>query len=250
MDISGSTILITGGGSGIGRGLAAAFHAGGAKVIISGRRAAALAEVADAHPGMGTAEVDMADGASVAELARRIALDHPALDVLVNNAGIMVPESVAEVGPVDAVAERTIATNLLGPILLTTALLPTLRARPRAAIINTSSGLAFVPLAAFPTYSASKAAIHSYTQSLRAQLRGSAIDVIELIPPYVQTTLTGEAQAGDPAAMPLDDFIAEAMAILERTPTPVEIAVTRVEFFTRAQAEQRYDVAFEALNSH
>ena len=250
MNFNGSTILITGGGSGIGRGLAEAFHTQGAQVIIAGRRLAVLTEVAAANPGMTTADLDIADQSSIKRFAEQISRDHPTLDVLVNNAGIMLPESFTDSSRDSKVAEMTVATNLLGPMLLTNALLPALRARPQATIINVSSGLAFVPLAAFPTYCATKAAIHSYSQALRRQMQGSHVDVIELIPPYVQTMLTGEAQANDPNAMPLAEFITEVMDLLAQNPTPGEVAVKRVEFMTLAQTEQRYAAAFEALNAH
>lgn len=190
MDMSGNTILITGGGSGIGRGLAEAFHAGGNHVIVAGRRQGPLAEVADAHPGMSTVMLDVTDPAAIRAIPQRVADDYPALNVLINNAGIMATEDVMA-DPLDlSVCEATVAANLFGPIRLTAALLPLLRRQAAAAVINVTSGLAFVPRADTPTYSATKAAMHSYTQSLRFLLRDTSVQVFELAPPLVATDLT------------------------------------------------------------
>ena len=149
---------------------------------------------------------------------------------------------------VAADAEATIATNLLGPIRLTAALLPHLEKQPRATIMTVSSGLAFVPLAMNPTYCATKAAIHSYTQSLRYQLRNTSIQVLELVPPYVQTELMGARQASDPTAMPLKDFIVETMQILRSSPEATEICVERVKPLRFAEASGHYDDFFKKLN--
>ncbi|MDF2799243.1 MAG: short-chain dehydrogenase/reductase [Devosia sp.] len=186
MRMSGNTILITGGGSGIGRGLAEAFHRAGNQVIISGRRQDALDAVTAANPGMAAFTADMTDPEAIRDFAQRVIAAFPALNAVINNAGIMVDEDVIA-GDYLPVAEATVATNLLGPIRLTAALLPHLLAQPRAAVLTVSSGLAFVPKASTPTYSATKAAIHSYSQSLRHQLRHTGVEVIELAPPYVQT---------------------------------------------------------------
>ena len=145
-------------------------------------------------------------------------------------------------------AEATMATNLLGPIRLTAALLPTLLAQPHAAILTVSSGLAFVPLAMTPAYCATKAAIHSYTQSLRYQLKDTAVQVIELVPPYVQTELMGEHQATDPNAMPLADFIAETMHLLKTRPDADEVLVERVKPLRFAEANGNYDAFFRQMN--
>lgn len=228
MQITGNTILITGGGSGIGRGLAEAFHKAGNQVIISGRRQAAMDEVTSANPGMASFTVDMTDKASITEFAQAVTAAHPTLNAVVNNAGIMVDEDIAAAPGYLQTAEDTIATNLLGPIRLTAALLPHLLQQSRAAILTVSSGLAFVPKASTPTYSATKAAIHSYSQSLRYQLRNTAVEVIEIAPPYVQTTLQGERQANDPNAMPLADYIAETMDLLAAGPENGEVLVQRV----------------------
>lgn len=227
MQTTGNTILITGGGSGIGRGLAEAFHAQGNKVIISGRRQSALDEVVAANPGMAAVTVDMTDAAAIAAFAAKVIEVHPTLNAVINNAGIMVDEDVVG-GDYLSIAEDTIATNLLGPIRLTSALLPHLLAQPRATVLTVSSGLAFVPKASTPTYSATKAAIHSYSQSLRHQLRNTSVEVIEIAPPYVQTYLQGAHQASDPNAMPLAEYLAETMTLLAGEPENGEVLVQRV----------------------
>jgi uncharacterized oxidoreductase len=216
--LSGNTILVTGGGSGIGRELAREFHQLGNKVIVAGRRLDALREVTDALPGMSAVRLDVADPVDIRRTAAQLLADHPDLNVLINNAGIMVAEDKIDL----AVAEATVQSNLLGPIRLTAALLPHLLSRPGAAIVNVSSGLAFVPLAFTPTYCATKAAIHSWSVSLREQLRGGPVEVIEIIPPGVQTELQ-PGLSTNPKAMPLDAFIAETMAQFRQQPTPAEI---------------------------
>lgn len=248
MRTSGNTILITGGGSGIGRGLAEAFHGLGNRVIIAGRRQSALDATVAANPGMAAAVLDIEDRDAIRRFAARIAADHPGLNVLINNAGTMQNEDL--LSPEDGLAamEATVAINLLGPMRLTAALMPHLRRQPHAAIMTVSSGLAFVPLVLTPTYSATKAAIHSYTQSLRYQLKDTAIQVLELVPPYVQTELQGPRQASDPMAMPFKDFIAEAMKIITSSPDVTEICVARVKPQRLAEASGAYDAFFKTMN--
>lgn len=251
MKTTQNTILITGGGSGIGRGLAESFHALGNQVIISGRNVQRLQEVVSANPGMKYLTVDMTDAASLAGLVAQVESEFPTLNVLINNAGVMIPENVLASSST-ADAEAMVRTNLLGPIRLTTALLPLLRKQSSAAVINVTSGLAFVPLAITPTYSATKAALHSYTESLRHQLRETAVELIELAPPYVATELMGAHQATDPRAMPLGEFIAEVMSLFQTEPTPSEICVERVKPLRTAthQGPAHYAEVFGMLNSH
>ncbi|MBC7608465.1 MAG: SDR family oxidoreductase [Polaromonas sp.] len=239
MQMTNNTILITGGGSGIGRALAEAFHALGNKVIIAGRRQAVLDEVTAANPGMASSTLDIESANDIERFAAQIKRDHPALNAVIHNAGIMRAENLLTPSSANAVA--TIATNLLGPILLNTALLPLLLAQPKATVMTVSSGLTFVPLAANPSYCAAKAAIHSYTQSLRYQLKTTNVQVLELAPPYVQTHLMGARQASDPHAMPLKDFIAEVMSILTHSPDATEICVERVKPLRQAEASGSYD---------
>lgn len=247
MNTSGNTILITGGGSGIGRGLAEAFHALGNQVVIAGRRKHLLEETADANPGMKWLPLDVENPAAIRSFAGRVAAEFPALNVLINNAGIMRAENVADGHEDMGDAEAIIGTNLLGPLRLTAALLPVLRRQPHSTVVNVSSGLAFVPMALTPAYCATKAAMHSYTLSLRYQLRGSNTEVLELIPPYVATDLMGGAS--DPHAMPLDRFIAEVMEIVKTRPTPEEICVEGVKNLRYAAEQGRFDKVFEGLNA-
>jgi uncharacterized oxidoreductase len=247
MNITGNTILITGGGSGIGRGLAEALHAQGNQVIIAGRRKAAIEETAAANPGMKFLTLDIEDRGAVRAFAGRVAAEFPALNVLINNAGIMRPEDLLAQQDDLADAESTVITNLLGPIRLTAALLPLLRKQPHSTIINVTSGLAFVPLALTPTYSATKAAIHSYTISLRYQLRDTAIEVLEIVPPYVQTDLMDGAE--DPRAMPLKDYIAETAELMKTQPTPAEICVKNVHGLRFAAESGKFDAVFNGLNT-
>lgn len=247
MNITGNTILITGGGTGIGRALAEALHARGNQVIITGRRESVLADVAAANPGMAFAALDVADPAAIRAFAARVVKDHPALNVLINNAGVMKVEDIlAEPFDLDTV-EETIATNLLGPIRLTAALLPHLRAQSAATVMTVSSGLAFIPLAATPTYSATKAAIHSWSESLRHQLAGTSIEVLELAPPAVATDLM-PGHAENPNSMPLADYTAEVIGLIERQDTPRgEILVERVKPLRFAAAND-YEAVFAMLN--
>src|ERR1700676_2862006 len=247
MKITGNTILITGGGSGIGRGLAEAFHAKGNQVVIAGRRKKLLDETVAENPGMKAVVLDIENSDAIKSFAERLKKDYPALNVVIHNAGIMKPETLQNGATADA--EAMVATNLLGPIRLNAALLPFLLKQQNPVIMTVSSGLAFVPLAMTPTYCATKAAIHSYTQSLRYQLRDTSVQVLELIPPYVQTELMGPGQASDPNAMPLEDFIAETMNILRTSPDATEICVERVKTLRFAEANGGYDAFFKNFNN-
>ena len=210
MKLKGNTILITGGGSGIGRGLAESFHKLGNKVIISGRRRANLNEVVAANPGMEAVELDVTDLASIDRVAARLIADYPDLNVLFNNAGIMLPDRAA--GHIDdKVVVNTITTNLVGPIRMTSALVEHLKGKKDAAIIYTSSMLGFVPMAVTAVYSATKAAIHSYALSQRFLLKDAGVRVLEMAPPWVRTDLMNSREAEE--AMPLEQFIAETMAV-------------------------------------
>jgi uncharacterized oxidoreductase len=245
MKTSGNTILVTGGGSGIGEALARRFHALGNTVIIAGRRMEALERVTAGRPGLHAVPLDIADAGDIVAFAQRVVAEHPALNVVINNAGIMRFEALDRTHDLSD-AEATITTNLLGPIRLTNALIEHLETRPDAALINVSSGLAFVPLTATPTYSATKAALHSYTVSLREVLKGR-VEVIELVPPAVQTDLT-PGQATREGYLPLADFIDEVMALFDQQPTPGEILVQRVGFLRNAEAEHRFDETVATLN--
>jgi len=245
MKASGNTILITGAGSGIGAALAQRFHGLGNTVIIAGRRRDALDDVASGHANIIPMTLDVESADVVAKFARQVVAAHPALNVLINNAGIMKLEALEHARDLGD-AEATITTNLLGPIRLTDALIDHLASQPDAVIVNVSSGLAFVPLTQAPTYSATKAAIHSYTVSLREVLKGK-VEVIELVPPGVQTDLT-PGQANRPAYLPLGEFIDEVMRLFAQQPTPPEILVERVGMQRFAEAEHQFDQTLTTLN--
>lgn len=209
MNITGNTIFITGGTSGIGRALAEALHKRGNKVIVAGRRKSLLDDVSAANPGIDGVELDIADADDIERVAARLIQDYPALNVLINNAGIMPFDDAGGVID-DAVSRKILDTNLLGPIRLTSALIEHLKAQPQATIIHNTSVLAYLPLAATAVYSASKAALHSYALSQRFQLRDTNVRVQEIAPPWVDTDLI--KKSGDPRAMPLDIFIEKTMA--------------------------------------
>lgn len=212
MRMTDNIIFITGGGSGIGRGLAEAFHKLGNTVIISGRRKERLQETLDANPGMVAIELDITDPASVEAAAAKLIAEHPGLNVLINNAGVMLLDEAY--GPVDdALAVTTIETNLLGPIRMSSALVEHLKTKPNAVIANVSSVLGFVPMAATAVYSSTKAALHSYTLSQRYLLKPHGISLIEIAPPWVRTELLNSTE--EERAIPLEQFITEAMRQLE-----------------------------------
>ncbi len=242
MQTSGNTILITGGGSGIGRELAHKWHDLGNTVIVAGRTRASLDETAAGHANIHTMIVDVGDAEDIARFAKKVVEVHPAINVLVNNAGIMRFEDITEERELGD-AEATIATNLLGPIRLIDGLIEHLKAQKNAAIINVTSGLAFVPMPRTATYSATKAAMHSYTVSLRAKLEGK-VEVIELAPPAVQTELT-PGQSTREGYMPLDEFIEETMLGFTAEETPQEVLTKNVLFLRNAEAEGRFDKALE-----
>lgn len=244
MKLTGNTILLTGGGSGIGRELARRFNALGNHVIVAGRRRDSLQETIEGRPDMDAFPLDIQDPQAIDNFAEELLAAYPNLNVLINNAGIMRRENLAARRDL-ADSEETVITNLLGPIRLTNALIEHLARQPDAAIVNVSSGLAFVPLSHFPTYSATKAAIHSYSLSLREQLK-CKVEVIELVPPGVQTDLT-PGQSTREGYMPLDDFMEEVMEAFHREPTPQEILVERVEFLRWAERDGHFDRALEML---
>ena len=245
MKTSGNTILVTGGGSGIGEALAHRLHDAGNTVIVAGRRREALEQAIVGRANMHALELDVESSEGVVDFAGRLLAEHPAFNVLINNAGIMRFEALDRSRDlVDA--EATITTNLLGPIRLINALIDHLVQQPDATIVNVTSGLAFVPLVVTPTYNATKAAIHSYTVAMREALKGR-VEVIELAPPAVQTGLT-PGQESRPGYQPLDEFSDEVMTLLSQVPTPFEILVERVGFLRRAEAEGRFDQTLTQLN--
>jgi uncharacterized oxidoreductase len=244
MKTSGNTILITGGSSGIGRALAQRLHDLGNDVIVAGRRHEALEETAAGRDGIHAMTVDVEDATDLRRFAKAVVERFPALNVLINNAGIMRYEDATAQRDL-ADAEATVVTNLLGPIRLIDALVDHLSTQPDSAIVNVTSGLAFVPFPKAPTYSATKAALHSYTQALRVQLK-SKVEVIELAPPGVQTDLT-PGQATRPGYQPLEEFADEIVELLKANPDAPEILVERVKPLRFAEREGQHDAALARL---
>lgn len=245
MKLTGNTMLMTGGGSGIGEALAHRFHDQGNTVIVAGRRQDALDRAIAGRRNMHALTLDIESTEGITDFVKRLLTAHPALNVLINNAGIMRFEALDRSRDL-ADAEATITTNLLGPIRLINALIDQLVTRPDAAIINLTSGLAFVPMTATPTYNATKAAIHSYTVAMREALKGK-VEVIEIAPPAVQTGLT-PGQETRPGYQPLDEFADEVIALFSRQPTPKEILVERVGFLRFVEAQGRFDQTLIQLN--
>jgi uncharacterized oxidoreductase len=249
MKMTDNTILITGGTSGIGRALAEAFHDCGNRVIVTGRRQDLLDTITGGRPGIVGMHLDLDDPNSRARLANDIGARFPDLNVLIANAGISRSEDVTSSDWDVAVSEAIVRTNILGVLYVVAAALPTLRAQRNATIMATSSALAFVPRTDFATYCASKAFLHSWLVSLRHQLRSLPVEVLELSPPYVQTELTGAAQAVDPRAMSLSDYVLEVMAMLEQGNHPYgELLLERDQARRWAERDGTYDSIFAAMN--
>jgi uncharacterized oxidoreductase len=226
MNLTGNTIFITGGGSGIGRGLAEALHKRGNQIIISGRRKSHLEATTKANPGMASVELDLQDPKSIASVAKKLIAEYPKLNVLINNAGIMQIDDAAG-GIDDALLVSTVNTNLLGSIRVTSAFIEHLKKQPSATVIYNTSGLAYVPLAMAAVYSATKAALHSYVLSQRYKLKNTAVRILEIAPPWVQTDLLGSND--EPRAMPLAEFIEETIGVLGTDAQ--EVLVERAKFF-------------------
>jgi uncharacterized oxidoreductase len=247
MNITGNTIFIPGATSGIGLSLAVALHERGNKVVVGGRRTEKLDRVAAEHPGIDTVAIDTADAASIEAAATQVLARHPELNVLIAMAGIMRVENWHTPSAFLSTAEDIVTTNVLGPIRLIAAFIEHLQAQPDATIVTVSSGLAFAPLALTPTYNASKAAIHMLSESIRLQLADTSVKIVELEPPAVRTELL-PGQERDKRAMPLEDYTAEVMSLLEAQPDAAEIQVERVKFLRYGEARGDYKTVVAVVN--
>ncbi|GAA1221618.1 SDR family oxidoreductase [Prauserella alba] len=249
MDITANnTVFIPGATSGIGLALALALRAEGNTVVIGGRRADRLASIAAEYPDLGTVAVDTTDPASIAAAAKEVRERYPQLNVLITMAGIMRVEDWTRPDAFLDSAESVVTTNVLGPIRLIAAFVEHLREQPDATIMTVSSGLAFTPLAATPSYNASKAAIHLLSESLRLQLADTSVSVVEIVPPAVRTTLLPGQETSE-FAMPLEDYVAEVVELLRSDPNAGEVQVERVKFLRHAEARGDYGDVVATLNA-
>jgi uncharacterized oxidoreductase len=211
MELHGNTIFITGGGTGIGRALAEALHDADNTVIIAGRRQSVLDEVASSRPNIDTVELDISDPVSITASIADVVKRHPALNVVINNAGVSGTDDSSTTLD-DTQAVRLVETNLLGSLRVSSALVEHLKTRPDATIIYNTSTLAFVPIAFTAVYSATKAALHSYALSQRFMLRETSVRVREILPPWVNT---GPIDApGFENALHIEDFVREVLVQL------------------------------------
>ncbi|MFD8093446.1 SDR family oxidoreductase [Streptomyces malaysiensis] len=235
MDLSNRTVLIVGGTSGIGRELARRLAAAGSTVAVGGRSPEALSELAE--EGFGTISIDVTDSVSVSSARDTALTRYPELDTVVTMSGVMLLEDLRDPAHFEAAA-TTIDTNLLGTIRVIDAFTPHLVRRGAGTLITVTSGIAFLPFPPMPSYAASKAAVHAYSEALRAQLDGTGVGVVELVPPAVATA--GQEKV-NPHALPLDDFATEVMQLLSQDPTPHEILVKGVLVHRWAERDGTYD---------
>jgi short-subunit dehydrogenase involved in D-alanine esterification of teichoic acids len=238
MDITNRTVFIAGATSGIGLELARRFAAAGSTVIVGGRRTDLLGKIAG--EGFATVQIDVTDQASVDRASDTILRTHPGLDTIVTMSGVGFPEDLRDPAHFSA-AEQTIDTNVLGTIRVIDAFTPHLIGRGAGTIITVSSGIGFLPFPVLPTYAASKAAVHAYSQALRAQLDGTGVEVSELVPPAVATRPQGQR---NPHALGLAEFATEVMDLLQTNPTPHEILVKGVLMHRWAERDGTYDELF------
>ncbi len=213
MKLTGRTILVTGGSAGIGLAFALKFVELGNEVVVTGRRRALLDELKAKYPKLHVIQSDVADPAQIAALAARVKAEFPKLDVLMNNAGVLLYKNLMAPAADLAGLMAEMDVNVGGVIRTTSAFIDLLTAN-KGAVINVSSGLAFVPLPAAPIYSATKAAVHSYTQSLRFQLEEAGVEVVEIMPPAVKTDMTSELSGEGFSLMTTDDLVKLSFASL------------------------------------
>ncbi|KAB8188081.1 SDR family oxidoreductase [Microbispora catharanthi] len=235
MDITNRTVFIAGATSGIGLELARRFAAAGSSVVVGGRRADLLGQLA--AEGLDTVPIDVTDQDSVDRARDAILRSHPGLDTIVTMSGIGIPEDLRDPAHFGA-AQRMIDTNLLGTIRVIDAFTPHLVGRGAGSIITVTSGIGFLPFPVMPTYAASKAGVHAYSEALRAQLDGTGVEVSELVPPAVATT--PEQAQRNPRALDLAEFATEVMDLLQTNPTPHEILVEGVLMHRWAERDGTY----------
>ena len=229
MDISHRTVLVVGGTSGIGRGLARRFADAGSTVVVGGRDTSRVDDLE-------TVTIDVTDPDSVLRARDSVLAGHPDLDLVVTMSGVMLLEDLRDPAHF-AQAATTIDTNLLGTIRVLDAFTPHLIAQGHGDFLTVTSGIAFTPFPLMATYGASKAAVHAYSESLRAHLAGTGVGVTELVPPAVATA--GQEQV-NPNALPLDAFLDEVIGLLTSTPTPHEIVVERAQPLRWAERDGHY----------
>lgn len=234
MDISGRTVVVVGGTSGIGLGLARRFAAAGSTVVVGGRDTARVDDLE-------TVTIDVTDADSVRAARDTVLAAHPDLDVVVTMSGVMLGEDLRDPAHF-AAAQSTVDVNLLGTIRVLDAFTPHLVGRGAGDLVTVSSGIAFLPFPPMPTYAASKAGVHAYSEALRAQLAGTGVHVTEIVPPAVATA--GQERV-NPAALPLDGFLDEVLDILRATPTPHEVVVERAREHRWAERDGTYDALVE-----
>ncbi|MEW2251138.1 SDR family NAD(P)-dependent oxidoreductase [Streptomyces sp. NPDC006975] len=235
MDLSNRTVLIVGGTSGIGRELARRFAEAGSTVVVGGRNREALSELSG--EAFGTVSIDVTDSDSVSSARDDVLARYPELDTVVTMSGVMLMEDLRDPAHFEA-TRTTIDTNLLGTIRVIDAFTPHLVRQGSGTFVTVTSGIAFLPFPPMPSYAASKAAVHAYSEALRAQLDGTGVDVVELVPPAVATA--GQEKV-NPHALPLDDFATEVMHLLAENPTPREILVKGVLGHRWAERDGTYD---------
>jgi uncharacterized oxidoreductase len=236
MDITNRTVFIAGATSGIGLELARRFAEVGSTVIVGGRRTELLNEIA--AEGLDTVQLDVTDQASVDRARDTILTTHPDLDTIVTMSGVLLIEDLRDPAHF-AISQQVIDVNVLGTIRVIDAFTPHLIKKGAGTFVTVSSGIGFLPFPLMATYGASKAAVHAYSESLRAQLDGTGVEVAELVPPAVATT--EENQKRNPAALPLTDYVAEVMELIAAEPTPKEILVKGVQTHRWAERDGSYD---------
>ncbi|GHO97588.1 oxidoreductase [Reticulibacter mediterranei] len=248
MKLTSNTVFITGGGTGIGLGLAQAFLTEGNTVIISGRRKDVLDKAVSENEGLIAVELDVTNQDQVATVTEQLFRDYPNLNVLMNNAGFAASEDLLKADYINTSAQ-IMNTNYLGTLRVTAAFTPHLLKQKDSTIITMSSGTGYVPAASVPTYSASKAAIHSFSESLRWQLHATNVQVIEIAPPAVSDTEFLESSVRG-FGMNLDAFINETMHILKTNPDAKQVYVHDVHIWRFAERDGKYDEAFQLMNEH